>query len=211
MHTACELQLEEKKKTEKESLIRIQGNEAVKREMRELGFAQILVDKPFEKFKLEDGNTQAYAAINKWRHPQKGILLHGLPGRGKSHLMAAHGKRWMEAGLAVAFQTMSGLLALLRRGYDEDLFDERLQFVSSRTDILMLDDVGAEKVSEWGEEKLYMIVDTRLNSKLPLFITTNLTEKQLESRYHPRIASRLREMCTWIGVAGPDWRATKTS
>jgi DNA replication protein DnaC len=206
LHVDCERTLEELQKRDKDSLTRKQGNESVKGEMRELGFARILAELPNKEFRIETENRAAFEKMTNWQHPEQGVLLLGPPGRGKSHLMALTGRHWVGAGLTVAFQTMSGLLALLRRGYDEDLFDERLQFLSSKVDILMLDDLGAEKNSAWGEEKLYMIIDTRLNSKRPLFVTTNLTESELEERYHPRIASRLKEMCSWVKVGGPDWR-----
>ena len=208
-HTACDSQSADNEKNEKLRLARLQSEQQLKRELRDLGFARVIDEMPFESFTVDAGNRAAHDAMIRWQHPERGVLLHGLPGRGKSHLMAAQSKRWQGAGLTVAFQTMSGLLALLRRGYDEDQFDERLRFVSSRADILMLDDLGAEQAKEWGEEKLYMIIDTRMNSKLPLFVTTNLAEKELEKRYHPRIASRLREMCTWVGLEGPDWRTVK--
>jgi DNA replication protein DnaC len=51
-----------------------------------------------------------------------------------------------------------------------------------------------------------MIIDTRLVAKLPLFVTTNCTSKELEEKFHPRILSRLKEMCDWIPVGGRDWR-----
>ena len=208
-HPECDQRLERDRLEEKARRARLEKHQLVKRDMRELGFAQILTGMPFEEFKVEAGNKRAFDAAQKWHYPEKGILLFGLPGRGKSHLIAALSKKWIEADLTVAFQSTSVLIGLLRRGYDDDVFDERLQMVSSQAQILVLDDLGAEKRTEWSEEKIYMIVDTRLSAKLPLFVTTNLTEQELEVRYHPRIVSRLREMCTWIPVGGPDWRARK--
>jgi DNA replication protein DnaC len=52
-----------------------------------------------------------------------------------------------------------------------------------------------------------MIIDTRLAAKLPLFVTTNCSEKELEEKFHPRILSRLKETCDWLEVGGRDWRA----
>ena len=206
-HPECLVSLERSAQQDKETRFRQEKNAQIKRAMSELGFPQMLAGKPFEDFRIEPGNKRAHTAVQNWTYSKTGILLYGPPGRGKSHLTAAFAKKWTDMGMTVAFQTMSALLALLRRGYDEDLFDERLRFVSSQAQILVLDDLGAEKSTEWGLEKLYMIVDTRLVAGLPLIVTTNCSEKELEDKVTSRITSRLKEMCSWVEVGGRDWRA----
>jgi DNA replication protein DnaC len=206
-HPQCERQLAQRVREERDSRIVRERNAQIKREIHELGFSQVSNDKTIKEFRVEPDNKRAHQAITNWNYSQIGILLSGPPGRGKSHLMAAFANSWTEAGMNVVFQNTSLLLALLRRGYDDDRFDDRLRFVSSQVQILILDDLGAEKPTEWGEEKLYMIIDTRLRAKLPLFVTTNCTSKELENKFHPRILSRLRETCDWIEVGGRDWRA----
>lgn len=206
-HPDCLQLLHKRSQEDKERKARQEKNAQIKRAMSDLGFPQMLAGKPIEEFHIEPGNRRGHAAMQAWTYSKTGILLYGPPGRGKSHLTAAFAKKWTDLGMTVAFQTMSALLALLRRGYDEDLFDERLRFVSSQAQILVLDDLGAEKSTEWGLEKLYMIVDTRLTAGLPLFVTTNCGERELEDKITPRITSRLKEMCVWIEVGGRDWRA----
>jgi DNA replication protein DnaC len=205
-HAYCSQRSAEATQREKEKRARQERDGQIRRAMSELGFPQIQTDKPFETFHVGPGNQRAHQAMQSWTYTKTGILLYGPPGRGKSHLTAAFAKRWTEMGMNVAFVTMSGLLALLRRGFDESLFDERLHFVSSQVQILVLDDLGAEKRSDWTEEKLYEIVDTRLTAGLPLFVTTNCSEAELETKFHPRILSRLKEMCVWVGVDGEDYR-----
>lgn len=205
-HSYCTVRLEQEAKDNRERKLRQEKSAHIKRAMTELGFPQMLVNKPFETFHVEQGNQRAHQAIDAWTYSKTGILLYGPPGRGKSHLMASFAKKWIDMGMNVAFQNMSVLLALLRRGYEDDLFNDRLRFISSQAQILILDDLGAEKPTAWGEEKLYMTIDTRLCSELPLFVTTNCTDKELEEKFHPRILSRLREMCSWVEVGGRDWR-----
>ncbi len=205
-HTECEDALKKKAAEEKDSKVRLSEYDSTRRSMRELGFAQLATDAPTTAFNIQPENKKAAEAMNQWLFNSKGILLIGPPGRGKSHLAANLGVRFSTKTMTVAFQPVSSLLALLRRGYDDDTFDERLRMVSSQAHILILDDLGAEKRTDWGEEKIYMILDTRLAVKRPLFVTTNLTESELEERYHPRVVSRLHQLCDWITVGGPDYR-----
>jgi len=209
-HPDCLAEARKNEANDRDAKRRKEEREVVKRNLRELGFAQFTQEYPVAPFQVHPGVETAYHAMKDWNFQRKGILLIGPPGRGKSHLTGALGSKFStNTEMSAAFTTMSGLLALLRRGYDEDIFDERLRMVSSQVHILILDDLGAEKVTEWGEEKLYMILDTRLNYSAeprPLFVTTNLTAKELSERYHPRIVSRLHEMCKWIEVSGQDFR-----
>ena len=206
-HADCEQKQAQRIQADRETKARLERNAQIKREITELGFSQVSTEKSSKEFILEPDNKKAHKAIQDWKYSETGILLSGPPGRGKSHLMATFARDWTGAGMNVVFQNMSLLLALLRRGYDDDRFDDRLRFVSSQVQILILDDLGAEKPTEWGEEKLYMIIDTRLCAKLPLFVTTNCTSKELEAKFHPRILSRLKEMCDWVEVGGRDWRS----
>ena len=75
--------------------------------------------------------------------------------------------------------------------------------------LLVLDDLGKEKPSEWVEETLYEIINARYVRRLPVIITTNVGLKAVETRYPwngEAIVSRLFEMCAGVKVGGDDWR-----
>lgn len=72
--------------------------------------------------------------------------------------------------------------------------------------IVILDDIGAEKPSEWVQEQLYALIDLRYRMQRSTFFTTNCTLKQLESQIGSRIVSRIFEMCEGVKVSGTDWR-----
>lgn len=74
------------------------------------------------------------------------------------------------------------------------------------TDLLFLDDLGAEKRSEWTDEVLYRIVDHRWNHCLPTIFATNFKPAELTDRLGDRTASRLAGMCRTIGITGEDRR-----
>ena len=185
--------------------------------MQGLGFAGYVSElRDGEKeIEINEYNRLANEALDKWTFNKTGILLYGGPGRGKTSLMAKFGAKYNTMDVSVGFINITKLLAVLRQGYDDNSHDQRLQFVSSEIQILILDDLGAEKPTEWAQEKIYMVINDRLTRQLPVFITTNCgtgsdtvesTEKQLLEKFHPRLVSRLKEMCDWIKVDGFDWR-----
>jgi DNA replication protein DnaC len=63
---------------------------------------------------------------------------------------------------------------------------------------IFLDDVGAEKQSEWSQEMLYLIINRAYNYEKTLFITTNLDEKEFQDKYGDRIFDRIQEICSVI-------------
>jgi len=72
--------------------------------------------------------------------------------------------------------------------------------------LLFIDDMGAEKPSEWTQEKLYEVIDERYARCLPLIVTSNLPPRSLAEHVGERTASRLAEMCTLVPLTGPDRR-----
>ena len=77
--------------------------------------------------------------------------------------------------------------------------------------LLIIDDLGIERNTEYALEQVYAVIDERYKTGLPLIITTNLTISQLrnpEDVAHARIYSRVLEMCTPVHVPGHDRRTT---
>ena len=131
------------------------------------------------------------------------LWLTGDVGTGKTTLAMAVSAAAAHAGRSVAIYSLPRLLARIRRTYDADsgqdsylAFFERLTSV----DLLHIDDLGAEKRSDWVLEQLYAIVDERYGSERSMVVTTNLPETELEEQIGQRTVSRLVEMC---GALGP--------
>ena len=126
------------------------------------------------------------------------LWLTGDVGTGKTTLAMAVSAAAAHAGRSVAIYSLPRLLARIRRTYDADsgedsylAFFERLTSV----DLLHIDDLGAEKRSDWVLEQLYAIVDERYGSERSMVVTTNLPETELEEQIGQRTVSRLVEMC----------------
>ncbi len=126
----------------------------------------------------------------------KGLWLWGDVGTGKTTLAMLVSKCAIEAGRTVAIYSLPRLLARIRRTYDSPNesyigFFERLTAV----DLLHIDDLGAEKQSEWVLEQLYSIVDERYVTERSMVVTTNLEDDELAKQVGERTVSRLIEMC----------------
>jgi DNA replication protein DnaC len=80
-------------------------------------------------------------------------------------------------------------------------------------DLLVLDDLGAEKTSEWVQETLGLVINTRYNAQRPTIVTTNLSDnlddddpRSFVAQIGSRTRSRLKEMCKWVEIGGVDVR-----
>ncbi len=139
----------------------------------------------------------------------RGLWLEGDVGTGKTTLAMLVSKSAIEAGHSVAIYSLPQLLARIRRTYDADAGElSYLQFFRRLTsvDLLHIDDLGAEKRSDWVLEQLYAIVDERYSTNRPILVTTNLDEAALEEQIGKRTVSRLVEICEKLPVFGDDRR-----
>ena len=136
-----------------------------------------------------------------------GLLLWGDVGTGKSFLAACIANALLEKGVPVLMTNFSKILNQMGAMYS----DERYRYIASfnRFSLLIIDDLGIERNTEYALEQVYAVVDERYKAGLPLIITTNLTISQLrnpEDVAHARIYSRVLEMCTPVHVSGLDRR-----
>jgi len=142
----------------------------------------------------DDSHRKAWPVICEWAtgaisHPFLTFL--GDPGVGKTHLSLALGWEWLERGKTVLYYHVAGFLNALRDGYKhsgESDYGHIISFAKNCS-LLILDDLGAEKETEWATEQLDFVIDHRYENLKPLIVTTNLTLDDLPHR----IADRLRE------------------
>ena len=107
-------------------------------------------------------------------------------------------KAALEDSRSVAIYSLPKLLARIRRTYDaEPGGDSYLSFFERLTsvDLLHIDDLGAEKRSDWVLEQLYALVNERYEAQRSMLVTTNLDHAELEEQIGPRTVSRLVEIC----------------
>lgn len=141
----------------------------------------------------------------------RGVWLFGDPGTGKTTLGMLVSKIALEKGHTVAIYSLPKLLARIRRTYDaEPGGDNYLSFFERLTaiDLLHIDDLGAEKRSDWVLEQLYALINERYEQQRSILVTTNLDEAELKEQIGSRTVSRLVEMCStcMVPIHGEDHR-----
>ena len=136
-----------------------------------------------------------------------GIILMGGAGTGKTHLASAIANYLMHESLVpVKFGTFANLLDKMKLAFhtDKDVVKQL-----SEVSMLIIDDLGKEKYTEWAQQVLFQVIDNRYNNELPIIITTNLKPEELRERFGEPIVSRLMEMCYGIAMNGDNYRYEK--
>lgn len=136
-----------------------------------------------------------------------GLMLVGPYGCGKTHLAAAILHRCADNGLPGMFVVVPELLARIRTSFrTNDGKAEEIIDAAKTSKLLILDDLGAEKTSEWVTEQLYMLINYRYEHMLPTVITTNNNGAELEQELGRRTLSRLIEMTKPVKIQAGDYR-----
>jgi DNA replication protein DnaC len=151
----------------------------------------------------------------------RGLLLEGQPGVGKTHLAVAVLKQIIATTAARGvFYDTRDLLRVIRSTYDPSIrtteFDVLRPVMTA--DVLVLDDLGAEKTSEWVDETMNLIVNTRYNERRLTIFTSNYMDipddtdpNSLLFRIGFRMRSRLHEMCEFVEMDAADYREKPTN
>jgi DNA replication protein DnaC len=140
----------------------------------------------------------------------RGLWFEGDVGTGKTTLAMLVSRAALDAGRSVAIYSLPRLLAEIRATFEDDSEGSYVDFLDrlALVDLLHIDDVGAERSSEWVLEQLYSIVNARYEDERSMVITTNLARAALEEQIGRRTVSRLKEMCDPVPLYGEDARSS---
>lgn len=167
------------------------------------------VPEQFQSARLDDVDDQVREAVAAWarsavEHTARNLVVTGPVGVGKTHVALAAARVVVEAGARVEFWPVDQLLDQLRP--DGDPAVGRAAYACA---VLVLDDLGAERRTEWTAERIHQVVNDRWLHRRPIIATTNLAIPDLESHLGERTYSRLVDHATAVRLTGPDRRRTR--
>lgn len=168
----------------------------------------------FANYQIRNGNERHLKVAKKYciefskmYERNQGLLFWGTVGTGKSYTAACIANYLLEANTSVVMTSFVRILQEMQ-GFDrerEETFTNKLNSVK----LLIIDDLGAERNTDYALEKVYGIIDNRYRARKPLILTTNLTLRQMQEatdiRY-ARIYDRIFEMCYPMEFSGVSWR-----
>jgi DNA replication protein DnaC len=182
----------------------------------------------FISYRVESSQALGVArlTLEKWaaEYPlnRTGLLLIGPSGVGKTHLAVAALKETIKKGIHARFCDYRELLKQIQNSYNPSVQATELDVLKPvfEAEVLLLDDLGAVKPSEWVWDTVSLVLNTRYNDNLTTIITTNFMdgpaagagaaragrEETLGDRIGERMRSRLFEMCRLVQVQGKDYR-----
>jgi DNA replication protein DnaC len=152
--------------------------------------------------------TRRFAdAIDERLDAGRGLWFMGSVGTGKTTLAMLVSKAALRAGRSVAIYSLPRLLNEIRDTHRAERSHVNLLDRLTAVDLLHVDDVGAERTTDWVLEELYSIVNARYEDQRSMVITTNILDREaLCEQISERTVSRLTEMCDELPLLGHDRR-----
>lgn len=207
----CKCRQEEIKRAE-EKLREMNRQAEIGRKRNECFSASAMRDWTFAH---DDGGSEKIIEVAKrfcdnfetFRKDGKGLLMYGTVGTGKSYASACIANELIDRGYRcymTNFSTLANKLTSLSFEKKQDFLDGL-----SRYDLMVIDDLATERDTEFMNEVVQTIVDTRYRTRKPMIVTTNLTAEELKNpsdMVKKRIYSRLYEMCCPVKAEGKDRR-----
>lgn len=201
---AREYEAEKKARADREKRLRIET-------LRADGIRdKSLTECRFDKATMSDEIVKCKRYADAWddmRRENSGLLLWGNTGNGKTFAAACIANELIDRGIPAMITSFP---RILNAGYDKQEIIEQVRYYP----LLVIDDLGAERSSEYAMETVYTVIDERYKSKKPLIVTTNLTLDELckpKNMDYQRIYDRVIEMCTPLVFKGDNLRRDKAN
>ncbi len=187
------------------------------------GIKKRYLSRSFENFVVNDVNRKAYeiakSYVDNWQENKdkgEGLYFEGTCGTGKTHLAVAIAMKLINQGVPVICKTSIDLLASIKQSYERDstVNEEDVIEAYNTVDLLVIDDLGKERATEWSVPILYRIINDRYENMLPTVITTNYNTDDLIDKLNASndnekaeaIISRFKGSASCVTMAWEDYR-----
>ena len=214
VHCLCKCErdqrdLEQKEQLKREALEktkRMRDTSLMDRKLSTVTFSNLTVT---EDNKKNIGLCQKYAkSFDRMMEKNQGLLFWGPVGTGKSYAAACIANELIENGISVVMTSFVKLLEIIENRDNHEAEEDIIKRINT-SKLVIFDDLGAERGSNYSLEKMYNILDSRYRAGQPMIVTTNLTlermMKETDERYS-RIYDRIFEVCYPVHWIGQSWR-----
>ena len=214
----------EEERKQRERVRRVIGNSGMGERFLQRTFGTFITNTPDRK--RIKASAQDYAENFTQQLPKRGeplpgrngFIITGTKGTGKTHIAAAIANSLLNRGTAVICMTERDLLDRIRRTYSRYEQDDESAVleVYKTVPLLIVDDIGKERPTEWTLATIYSVIDGRYERAMPTIVTTNYGATDLVKRLTPMsgdettadaTVDRLIEMCEGIVMSGESWRS----
>lgn len=167
-------------------------------------------------FDMDDGQNERLSTACKnyvkhfeaFKRDGKGLILWGNTGTGKTFFSACISNELINRGYSVIMTNLSQIMNHLTGTFEKQKYIDNITSV----DLLVIDDLGVERGTEYARETVYSVIDARYRIKRPMIITTNLSIEEIKNpkvNENRRIYDRILERCHPIEVSGGSKRREK--
>ena len=179
-------------------------NALVTKQLEASGVGQLISGQSFENFALDmypEADREQMACLfddlksyaQDFSKDSPNLLFVGGTGLGKTHLSTAIAKAIIEKGYYVIYETATNIFSDFENDRFRDRYngEEPISKKYMECDLLIIDDLGTEVITNFTISCLYNLINTRLNKKLPIILSTNLNSAEIRKLYNDRITSRM--------------------
>ncbi len=218
----CTCEDDNEKRIQKLAILREQDNKRIEKinDIKDCGLGKRFKNKTFVNFD-ESKNPKAYKICLEYARniedrfrDGKGLFLSGNVGVGKTHLIAGIidlaarlNKREIvrQHFKIIVYTTAVDLLAELKCSYKKEGTEDIIKSYEE-AELLIIDDLGVEKGSDWVNEVFFRIIDHRYKEMKPTIFASNLRDDEIKEKLGERIMSRIYETCIGVEFTGKDYR-----
>lgn len=172
----------------------------------------------YDNFLNEAGIPKMFMTVQP-KEDKRSLFIAGSFGAGKTYYAVSVMKNYIDNipntcfvppfNRLPLFITIPELLLKIRSTFSLERCEEEIVDKYSNAPLLIFDDLGAEKTTDFSLQTLYIILNRRYNEQLQTIITSNLTLDEVKNKLGDRIASRIAGMCAVLHMKGQDKRLTK--